>query len=133
MRLALLYAVFAAVSILINIVSQELSLRIYSASMSLPIAVVVGTFAGLLSKYLLDKRYIFNYRSQHIADDLRTFSAYTLTGVGTTLLFWAFEFGFEFLFATRVARYTGAVIGLSLGYLIKYQLDKRLVFNRAGQ
>ncbi|MEX2131690.1 MAG: GtrA family protein [Pseudohongiellaceae bacterium] len=133
MHLALLYGFFAAISILINILGQELSLQIYSASYALPIAVAVGTLTGLISKYLLDKRYIFKYRSLHIADDIRTFSAYTLTGAGTTLLFWAFEFGFEFLFATRMARYTGAVIGLTLGYLIKYQLDKRLVFIRPGQ
>jgi putative flippase GtrA len=26
-------------------------------------------------------------------------------------------------------RYTGAVIGLAIGYIIKYLLDKRFVFN----
>ena len=51
-------------------------------------------------------------------------------GVVTTLIFWGFEFTFEYLFRTKFMRYLGAVIGLSIGYFIKYNLDRRFVFNQ---
>jgi hypothetical protein len=38
------------------------------------------------------------------------------------------EFGFDYLFKTTEARYIGACIGLAIGYIIKYRLDKRFVF-----
>ena len=34
----------------------------------------------------------------------------------------------KFLFRTEAMRYVGAVIGLSIGYVAKYRLDKRFVF-----
>jgi putative flippase GtrA len=49
-------------------------------------------------------------------------------GVVTTAVFWGFEFGFDHLFGTREMRYAGGVIGLAIGYVAKYQLDKRFVF-----
>jgi putative flippase GtrA len=42
----------------------------------------------------------------------------------TTFVFW----GFDYLFNSIPMRYLGAVIGLSIGYIIKYQLDKKFVF-----
>lgn len=53
---------------------------------------------------------------------------YTFTGVFTTALFWGIEFGFQSLFGTDAMRYLGGAIGLTLGYIIKYRLDKRFVF-----
>jgi putative flippase GtrA len=50
-------------------------------------------------------------------------------GVFTTLIFWGFEIAFDAVFASEVAKYWGAVLGLALGYTTKYQLDKRYVFN----
>ena len=49
-------------------------------------------------------------------------------GIVTTLIFWGFEFSFGYFFETKQLRYLGGVIGLSIGYLAKYQLDKRYVF-----
>ena len=131
MSTALNYTVFAAISILANISSQELSLYFYSGRYSLTVSIIVGTGTGLITKYLLDKRYIFNYQSKDISDDISKFVSYSITGIVTTLIFWGFEFGFEYLFHTKTARYTGAVIGLTIGYVIKYQLDYRYVFRRS--
>jgi hypothetical protein len=47
------------------------------------------------------------------------------------LIFWGFEFTFEYLFETKALRYLGGVIGLCIGYVVKYQLDKRYVFTGA--
>ena len=114
---------------MVNLLKEEFSLLIYDDSLSLYTAVLTGTIAGLISKYWFDKHYIFVFVTESAKHNLHTFVIYTLTGGFTTFLFWSFEIGFEFWFGTRIARYTGAVIGLSLGYVVKYQLDKRYVFN----
>jgi len=133
MKLVVLYSAFAVIAILINLLSQELSLLIYPGGYALYVSILSGTATGLVSKYLLDKIYIFNYQSNSMADDISKLVAYSITGIVTTLIFWGFELGFEFVFATKVMRYIGAVIGLTIGYLIKYHLDKRFVFStRAG-
>jgi hypothetical protein len=49
-------------------------------------------------------------------------------GLATIVIFWGFEFGFNHIFATKEMRYLGGVIGLAIGYLAKYHLDKRYVF-----
>ena len=128
MKITLRYSLFAAMAILVNIGSQELVLLIYQGSLALYPAILTGTVTGLVFKYMMDKRYIFNFQSKNVNDNLSTFTLYTLTGIATTLLFWATELAFDWYFDTRTARYTGAVLGLTTGYLIKYHLDKRFVF-----
>jgi hypothetical protein len=49
-------------------------------------------------------------------------------GLATTVIFWGFEFGFHHIFETKEMRYLGGVIGLAIGYVTKYHLDKRYVF-----
>lgn len=49
-------------------------------------------------------------------------------GVFTTFIFWGVEISFDYFFKNNNAKYLGAVIGLSIGYLIKYFLDKNFVF-----
>ena len=88
----------------------------------------LGTVAGLICKYILDKKYIFNYKSLHFKDDSKKFMLYTLMGIFTTIIFWTTEITFDFIFEFQNAKYLGAFIGLSLGYIIKYFLDKKYVF-----
>jgi len=127
-RITLLYSLFAVLAIAVNIGSQAIMLILYNGPYAVYPAMLFGTFTGLIFKYLLDKRFIFDFRSTSANEDISRFSLYSLTGVFTTLLFWATELSFDLLFASPGARYIGAVIGLSAGYLIKYQLDKRYVF-----
>lgn len=126
---ALLYCIFAIIATVVNLLTQEASISLIDVTFSLEIAIVAGTGTGLISKYILDKRFIFRNKSTTARDSLAKFSAYSLTGVFTTLLFWGFEFGFDSYFGTKFARYGGAIIGLAIGYGIKYRLDKRFVFN----
>jgi putative flippase GtrA len=63
-----------------------------------------------------------------VAHDTQTFALYTIMGLLTTVVFWGFEWGFHWAFETKEMRYLGGVIGLAIGYLIKYHLDKRFVF-----
>ncbi len=49
-------------------------------------------------------------------------------GLVTTMIFWGFEYGFHLIFESKKMRYFGGIIGLAIGYFIKYHLDKRFVF-----
>ncbi len=49
-------------------------------------------------------------------------------GIFTTIIFWGTEIGFNAIFENQNAKYIGAIIGLSIGYAIKYFLDKKFVF-----
>jgi putative flippase GtrA len=53
-------------------------------------------------------------------------------GVVTTAIFWATETAFWLIGGTDLWRETGAVLGLSVGYLVKYELDRRYVFRTGG-
>ncbi len=128
MTIALFYSFFALVAITANVLSQEITLALYSGSYELALAILVGTAVGLVSKYLLDRKYIFKADTQTLSKDTRQFIAYASTGVLTTMLFWGAEITFDYLFGSKEARYVGAVLGLSCGYYLKYQLDKRFVF-----
>ncbi len=128
MKLAISYAIFALIATAANIGAQDLVIRAYSGAFDVLASVIVGTGAGLVVKYVLDKRYIFRFHARNAIHDSQTFALYTVMGLVTTLIFWAFEFGFHHLFQTKEMRYLGGVLGLAIGYLTKYHLDKRYVF-----
>lgn len=127
-RLAVLYAVFALIAIAINIGCQAIVIWIYKGAYAVPLSVLVGTAAGLPVKYVLEKRHIFGFKSKNLAHDGRVFILYTFMGVFTTALFWGIEWGFHEAFQTDAMRYVGGAIGLTVGNIIKYHLDKRYVF-----
>lgn len=131
-KLAIKYAIFALIATAANIGAQDLAIRAYSGAFDILASIIVGTGAGLVVKYVLDKRYIFRFRARSVAHDTRTFALYTVMGLATTVVFWGFEFGFHHLFETREMRYLGGIIGLAIGYLTKYHLDKRYVFRSGG-
>jgi len=133
MRIALLYALLAAVATAVNIGAQDAFLHMYAGPLHLLASVIAGTASGLVVKYLLDKRYIFQFRTRDTAHGTRTFALYTVMGLLTTVIFWGFEFGFHALFdGSRPMRYLGGALGLAIGYAVKYHLDKRYVFKAAG-
>lgn len=99
-----------------------------SAPLGLTVAICVGTLSGLVLKYVLDKRWIFFDRSHGTAAHARRFSLYAATGVVTTAIFWGAEAGAWAIWGTDIAREIGAALGLAVGYLAKYQFDRRLVF-----
>jgi putative flippase GtrA len=126
------YTVFAVISTVINIGIQSLSFYFYSEEqfLSLYIAMFFGTLSGLIFKYIVDKKYIFYHKTENIKDDGYKFILYSLMGVFTTFIFWGFEIAFDYFFSdeNQNAKYLGALIGLSIGYIIKYFLDKKFVF-----
>jgi putative flippase GtrA len=128
MPLAVLYSFLALIATAANIGAQEIVVQLYQGPHAVTASVVVGTGVGLIVKYLLDKRFIFRFRTRDLLHNFRLFVLYMSMGIATTLLFWVFEFGFNAVFATKEMRYAGALIGLALGYWAKYNLDKRFVF-----
>jgi putative flippase GtrA len=127
-KIAVLYSLFAGLSTVVNIGSQMLSMLIYSGTYAVEISIFIGTLAGLPLRYFLEKRYIFSFESKNIKHDGQLFILYSFMGVFTTAIFWGTEYAFHLIFTTDVMRYIGGVLGLTIGYYIKYQLDKRFVF-----
>ncbi len=123
-----MYTIFAVISTIANILSQDLSFRAYDGFGSFWLAIFIGTAVGLVVKYRLDKQYIFQYQTHSIQHGTKTFYLYSLMGVFTTAIFWGFEYSFDAIYQTKEMRYLGGVIGLAIGYYVKYQLDKRFVF-----
>ena len=127
MKLAVTYTILAFIAALANFAAQDLATTLYGGLFSITISVIVGTGVGLVVKYILDKRYIFRFKARNAVHDAHTFVLYTVMGLATTVIFWGFEFGFQYLFATKEMRYLGGALGLAIGYVAKYLLDKRFV------
>lgn len=133
MSITVRYVLFAALATAANLVMQEVVLLFFRPMAdSLYAAMAAGTIVGLYVKYVLDKRYIFDYRTRDVSHDLRTFTLYAITGAFTTLIFWGSEIGFYHAFGTHIWRTLGAVIGLAIGYALKYRLDRRFAFSTAN-
>ncbi|MGL3607527.1 GtrA family protein [Rhizobium sp. G187] len=128
--LVIRYAVFAAIATIVNLGAQRLVLQAGEGALFFAAAVFIGTLAGLVVKYLLDKRWIFADTSTGISEHGRKFSLYTAMGIVTTAIFWGMETSFWLIWGTEMMREIGAVIGLAIGYIVKYNLDRRFVFNR---
>ena len=127
-KIAVLYSLFAVLSTAINIGSQMLSIWIYKGPLSVEISILVGTVMGLPLRYFLEKRYIFNFTSKNLVHDGKLFVFYSAMGVITTLIFWGTEYAFHLIYDTDFMRYLGGAVGLSIGFYVKYQLDKKYVF-----
>jgi putative flippase GtrA len=136
------YGLFALISTFLNLFTQYVFLIIFSIDIDnnstfhnyiiLNIAIGCGILVGLISKYFLDKIYIFNHQNKNKSKikELKTFSLYSFGGFFTTLIFLFFELGADYLFGNNFenAKYIGGAIGLLIGYLIKYHIDKKYVF-----
>ena len=132
-RIGMLYALFAAVATLVNLASQWGTLNAaatlgFAWGATLVPALIVGTGAGLVVKYVLDKRYIFDDQSRGVSAHAKRFSLYTMMGLFTTGIFWATELLFAVFDPTGKLIYIGGAIGLTIGYVTKYYLDRRFVF-----
>lgn len=127
MTIAFRYILFAVLSGAVNFAAQQVVIWLVPAA-PLMLSILVGTAAGFAVKYVLDKNWIFfdSYTSHR--DEARKVVLYGLFSVATTLVFWAFEVAFWTTWHTDFAKYAGGALGLALGYLAKYSLDRRFVF-----
>lgn len=127
------YILFAVIATLVNLLTQRTVLMLSSFEHVLFFAIFVGTLVGLLVKYFLDSRWIFQRVKTSAQKQKRKFFFYTLTGIVTTAIFWGAEFSFWLIWQTEVMRELGAVLGLSVGYFAKFHLDSRYVFSNIKQ
>ena len=133
-RLATLYALFGAISTVANLGSQDLVRMVWAPApgaldLAYWFALAFGTGVGLVVKFVLDKFWIFDDRAaqgakQHGAQ----FVLYTAMGLATTVIFWGMQSAFFLVWKTEAMLTLGGAIGLTIGYVVKYQLDKRYVF-----
>jgi putative flippase GtrA len=126
--LAIKYLCFAALAIFANLGVQRIVFSTGDSHAIYVIAVVAGTAAGLLVKYLLDKTWIFYDLTSGLKGHSRIFSRYAMTGLLTTSIFWGCETVFWLIWETGFMRELGALTGLIIGYSIKYSLDSKFVF-----
>ena len=126
--LVLRYAFFAVLATLANLATQRGLLWFGDSGAVFGLALAAGTIVGLVLKYILDKRWIFGDMSVGVKAHSKRFSLYTAMGLVTTAIFWGMETAFWLVWQTDAMRELGAVLGLSVGYVVKYNLDRHFVF-----
>lgn len=128
--LVIKYLLFACIATIVNLSTQYPFFKLFKGFWVLYLAMLVGTLGGLATKYWLDKRWIFYYQPTSKSDDLSKFGLYSLMGVLTTTIFWGSEILFFHYVDLPNAQLWGGALGLLIGYVTKYLLDKKFVFNK---
>src|SRR5262249_53204564 len=114
------YAAFAAAAIAINLLSQTAVLLVAVGYRScIYAAILYGNVAGLVFKYICDKRWVFEDAGLSVKADGKKFGLYTFFGLFTTAIFWAVELAFHYIFQTQLMTTVGGAIGLIIGYVVK--------------
>ena len=131
-RLAAVYALISLLGSAANLLTQAAVVSLYDGAHAIELSVLVGTLMGYPIKYVLEKKHVFGFQAQSLGHDSRLFMLYGLMGLFTTFVFWGVEFAFQYVFGTDGMRYLGGAIGLTIGSIIKYKLDKRFVFKQVG-
>ncbi len=121
------YLLFAVLATVANLATQEFVIRITPVA-PLTLSILMGTAAGFILKYLLDKKWVFDDAYSGHRKELQKITLYGAFSVLTTLVFWGFEVAFWVIWRTDFAKYTGAVLGLAIGYAAKFVLDRTFVF-----
>lgn len=125
-----LFVLFALVSTLFNLLTQRIILSFKTTNLYFIIAILSGTIVGLIIKFFLDKRFIFFDKKNDISHITKKLGLYTFMGIFSTLIFWGTEAFFWIIWRQENMRELGAILGLTIGYIIKYKLDKRFVFRQ---
>lgn len=92
------------------------------------IKIAVGTILGFVTKFILDKFFVFKEKQESLTHTFKQIIIYGFLAVFTTIIFWSFQLGFKLLFGSGVVEYIGALLGLAIGYTVKFFLDKKFVF-----
>ena len=129
-RKIFLYINFAFIAIFANLLTQRIILSIYKTNLFFFLAIVLGTLVGLIIKFILDKNFIFSDRTLDLKSVSGKFGLYTSNGILSTSIFWGTETIFWMIWQKENMREIGAILGLTLGYTLKYRLDKQYVFSK---
>ena len=138
MQIYLLYMAFAALAIAINLVVQRMvewillssswaSYELLGLSVWFVLALGFGTAAGFLFKFVVDKFLVFKTKIVTLRETKGEFVKYLLFAIVTTIIFWGTEISF-FLLLGKECYLIGGLVGLIIGYSLKFFLDKEYVF-----
>ena len=127
MTIFIRYVIFAVVSTVANLLTQEAVIQVVPVA-ALTLSMLAGTAVGFAVKYVLDKYWIFYDDYTTPQREARKVLLYGVLSVLTTCIFWGFEVAFWRIWGTDFAKYSGAVLGLAIGYAVKYTLDRKYVF-----
>ena len=125
-----LYSIFAIIATFFNLYTQRLILSISKTNLFFMISISTGTLVGLLIKFVLDKKFIFLEKNIKYKNNGLIFSLYSFMGIISTSIFWGTETIFWLIWQNQPMREIGAILCLTLGYIVKYKLDKYYVFNQ---
>lgn len=135
------YILFAVCSAVLNFLVQKtceiifrlfnnnfLSFRLYkNIDIATLLKLTAATAAAFIFKYLADRFLVFKKAKYTTAKkEIAGIGLYTVFSVFTTLLFWAVQLSFKVYFQLE---YLGLIVGLAVGYTIKFFLDKNFVFS----
>ena len=90
------------------------------------IALGTGTIVGFIFKFLIDKLLIFKTRTKMIETTQELFK-YLGFAIITTFIFWGTEIAFLKILGQNYYL-LGGLIGLAIGYTLKFILDRQYVF-----
>lgn len=121
------YLLFAVLATVANLLTQEFTIQIFGST-AIASSILLGTIVGFISKYVCDKFWVFDDKFVDEKSEIRKIAFYGGFSVITTLIFWSVEVGFYTIFQSNIAKYIGAVLGLAIGYVLKFLLDRRYVF-----
>ena len=121
-----LYYAFALVAVGLNVLVQHLVFISLTHSHAIFIAMLIGAAVALVAKYFLDRKFVFLKTS---SANRRELFWYALTGGLITIVFFVAEYVIWDAYKTGLARDIGIVVGMLLGYTLKYFIDKHLVFS----
>jgi len=121
------YFCVASSSIVLNILIQFLSVQIYRGIFFIELSIIIATLLTMPTRYFIEKNYVF-YGLQKSSDSL-SFSMYTFSAIVSTIIFWSIEYSFHLIYYSDLLRYLGGILGLSIGFIIKFFIDKLYIFN----
>jgi putative flippase GtrA len=131
--LMLRYAGFALLSTAINCLVQFFILHTLAGSLAIYIALAFGTGAGFVSKFLLDRNYVFYHVSSGYKQEVWVSICYLGTSVIMTLAYLSFQTFVYFEYGDGAFYYISACLVLCLGYSAKFLIDGRFVFTSGPQ
>jgi putative flippase GtrA len=136
------YMLFAALCTLVNLGSQYGIKKLFEPVQLLHyklfniaelelyfiFALLTGTILGFTTKFVLDKFIVFREKHKTLGHTFRQMFIYGLLALVTTAIFWGVEILFRVIFGFENREIVGGLIGLAIGYTVKFFLDKRFVF-----
>jgi hypothetical protein len=124
------YTAIACTASTLNLLLQAIISWIYDGPLEVEGSMVLATGIVMPLKYSVEKRLIFQFRSDSLLHDAKLLYLYTAVSVFTVLIFWSTEYAFHLIFDNRALLYVGGAIGLAISFYSKYRLDKHFVFVR---